>query len=44
MELEGSVDGWSKEQMEDFIKEHDITWSFLRKEKFYRDQRIQPDV
>lgn len=34
MELEGSVDGWSKEQMEDFIKEHDITCPSCGKKNF----------
>ncbi|HJC51443.1 MAG TPA: glycine--tRNA ligase [Candidatus Anaerostipes avistercoris] len=34
MELEGSVDGWSKEQMEEFIKEHDIACPSCGKKNF----------
>ena len=32
--LEGSVDGWSKEQMEEFIKEHDIACPSCGKKNF----------
>ena len=34
MELEGSVDGWSKEQMGEFIKEHDIACPSCGKKNF----------
>ena len=41
IELDGSVDGWSNEKMQDFIAEH---MSNLWKAQFYRYSSVQSDV
>ena len=44
IEIEGSVDAWSQEQMMDFIKEHEVSVSILRQAQLYRYPSVQPDV
>ena len=44
IELEGSVDGWSQEEMTAFIEEHQIPCPTCGKHNFYRYPSVQPDV
>ena len=44
IELKTSVDGWTNEEMVDFIKEHNVPCPFMWQAQFYRYQTVQSYV